>query len=615
MDENVKIKIQERDNTSPAGNGIDSTDIAYIPGFSCLATAPKNVPTLITNTRDFERIFGVEPRKLTTRDVVKYPNLGFISGDPDRSYVFAKELLFQGMPIVYANIGTETYFNKNTFFTTKKPEGSDTAVIDVVDDNLSIRPNPPVAAEYSIDSKSKAYNGIILTPTDKAEFPLVETSRILVKDYKVSLKGNSITTFECQVRKADGTIVECYIKESDDYPFDTNKVEVYSDTYIGILNTDAAKDFYVNLVIDIPVNFNTVEESCTLELFEVDPEVSILDAFYGETVDGKKAPIFDQFEGEELICDKSIYSVKYITSGGYPSIVKASVTEGNKTTEVVKSIFAAEMIKCAETRGDAVALIDFYQNSEDRPFGTDGKSFYEQIHSVVEGFSCKREFGAAMYPWATYNCGTTLKDNPVVSMPASFAYLMCMAKAIKTSPNWLAMAGVSRGLVPAINTLLVPNNVISNNYAEQMQPKFGVDKHNISVNTITNIRPYGLTLWGNRTLKPVDNEGTVALNFLNTRNMLSDIKKLLYTTAKSCMFEQNSTDLWLKFKNGIEPLLRRLKAGNGISEYQIVRGTTKYNGDPLNKGEIAAVIKIVPMYAVEYFELTVEINDQDITVS
>ena len=148
-----------------------------------------------------------------------------------------------------------------------------------------------------------------------------------------------------------------------------------------------------------------------------------------------------------------------------------------------------------------------------------------------------------------------------------------------------------------------------------MQPKFGAENHKVSINTITNIRPYGLTIWGNRTLKPVDKEGTVALNFLNTRNMLSDIKKLLYTTAKSCMFEQNSSDLWIKFKNGIEPLLRRLKAGNGISDYQIVRGTTKYNGDPLTKGEIAAVIKVYPMYAVEYFELAVEINDEEVTIS
>lgn len=596
MNENVKIKIQEIDRTSPAGNGIDSTDIAYIPGFSCLATAPQNVPTVITNTRDFERIFGTEPRKLTARDVIKYPNLGFIAGDPDRSYVFAKELLFQGMPVVYANIGTQTYFNKNTGFTTNTDD------ISVINAAGETRENSPVLAAYRVDSKSKNYNAIVLTPSDK-QLPLEETSRILVKGLKIVLKANAITTFECQLRKEDGTVVDCYIEESNEYPFDDNKVEVYSDTYIGILNdTKDAKDFFVDLVVDIPVKFETAEDSCVIELFDVDPEVSILDAFYGE-----KAVVLDQYTNEELISDKSIYSVKYITSGGYPSVIKTA-------EDVIGSAFASEMVACAKTRGDAVALIDYYMDSTEKVFSTTGKSFYKNMHEVASAIP-DGEYGAAMYPWATYNCVSTLKDNPVVSMPASFAYLMCMAKAIKSSPNWLAMAGVSRGLVPAINTLLVPNNAISNNYAEQMQPKFGVEGHNISVNTITNVRPYGLTLWGNRTLKPVDIEGTVALNFLNTRNMLSDIKKLLYTTAKSCMFEQNSTDLWIKFKNGIEPLLRRLKAGYGISEYQIVRGTTKYNGDPLTKGEISAVIKIVPMYAVEYFELTVEINDQDVTVS
>ena len=81
------------------------------------------------------------------------------------------------------------------------------------------------------------------------------------------------------------------------------------------------------------------------------------------------------------------------------------------------------------------------------------------------------------------------------------------------------------------------------------------------------------------------------------------------------MFEQNSDILWLKFKNSVSPLLNQLKSGNGISDYKIIKGTTKYNGDPLTKGEISAVIKIYPLYAVEYFELTVEISDEDVTVS
>ena len=176
------------------------------------------------------------------------------------------------------------------------------------------------------------------------------------------------------------------------------------------------------------------------------------------------------------------------------------------------------------------------------------------------------------------------------------------------------MAGVTRGIVPNL-TSLHTDALLSNVIAENYQPKYGsADNNKVSINAITNIKPYGLTIWGNRTLAPVPAKGTKATNFLNTRNMISDIKKVAYSTAKELMFEQDSDTLWLKFKSGISPLLDQLKSGFGISDYKIIKGTTKYNGQALTRGEMAAVIKIFPLYAIEYFEITVVVSDNDVTV-
>ena len=81
------------------------------------------------------------------------------------------------------------------------------------------------------------------------------------------------------------------------------------------------------------------------------------------------------------------------------------------------------------------------------------------------------------------------------------------------------------------------------------------------------------------------------------------------------MFEQDSDTLWTTFVSRVSPLLNRLKGGFGISDYKLIKGTTKYNGDPLTRGEVSVVIRIVPIYAVEYFEITVTITDDDVTVS
>ena len=317
----------------------------------------------------------------------------------------------------------------------------------------------------------------------------------------------------------------------------------------------------------------------------------------------------------EKLSDKGEYTVKYITTGGYPSVTISSLG-------VVSTSVATAMLTVAAGRQDAVALID-HSDVRTLPLGVgvDG-SFYEIMNTALATIN-NAEFGAMFTPWALYNCGNTMSDviatadvdESQIYLPASFGYLMCVAKAIKTSPNWLAMAGVTRGIVPNLVSL-APNERLNNTIAEDYQPKFGDNPNNkLSINAITNIKPYGHCIWGNRTLYPVDPKGTTALNFLNTRNMISDIKKLSYTVAKSLMFEQDSNVLWLKFKSGVSPLLDRLVGGYGIKGYKIIKGATKADGTPLTRGEIAATIRIYPLYAVEYFEITVIISDDDVTVS
>jgi hypothetical protein len=97
--------------------------------------------------------------------------------------------------------------------------------------------------------------------------------------------------------------------------------------------------------------------------------------------------------------------------------------------------------------------------------------------------------------------------------------------------------------------------------------------------------------------------------------LICDIKKVAYTAAKSLLFEQNTEILWNKFKTQLTPTLDKMVHGYGLSSYKIIKATTKYDGTPLAKGEIAAVIRIVPVYAVEDFEITVVMTDEGVEVN
>jgi phage tail sheath protein FI len=194
-------------------------------------------------------------------------------------------------------------------------------------------------------------------------------------------------------------------------------------------------------------------------------------------------------------------------------------------------------------------------------------------------------------------------------MPPSFGYLISLAKSIIINNNWVAVAGVARGQVPSINGLYTASR-LSNSLANAYQPRNG----KTSINPITNIKPYGLTIWGNRTMKNNlttangGEDGLTATSFLNIRNMVSDVKKTAYVAAKTLMFEQNSDVLWVNFLSKVTPLLDKLMSGQGLSDYKIIKNPTN------EKAKLKATIKLFPIYAVEEFEITIELSDEDVSV-
>ena len=624
--ENVKIVIDEYDLTKPGGAGTQPSDIVFIPGFSVKPDAPKNIPTMCSDVYEFEKLFGTEPLMLTTMDVEEFSNYGFIAGQFDKSYIYAKELLYYGMPVVYSNLVDEHSYGFLDVYGTTSFRFVDIKGKYYTNDN-----------EISVQLGDLDESGNLTS--------LSKVNITLLKDYvgekRISIKTNvvakaasnnipKVTTIDLNSFISDiEQSKKCYIKTLEivagTLPKDVKTISLTKSQFeiTNLLEHDVEIPVKIEFLLDIDAVVDPeYSENNIIEIELTQRLDSRLLEFYDEDEDIREEQVSHIFDQLKMISDKSVYSVKYITSGGYPSVVCEIDEDTGRIDKLsAKKEFADEMLAAAANRGDAVALIDYQMDENEKAFNTDptSGSFYAKMHKQFNDVA-NAEYGAMMYPWGQFSCGATLgrveaAETTDVYMPGSFAYMKCLAKAIKTSPNWLAMAGVTRGLVPGLNMIMTPKNVLSNTIAEEMQPKFGYENHKISINCITNIRPYGLTLWGNRTLKPVSRDGCVALNFLNTRNMLSDIKKVLYSTAKSLMFEQNSDTLWLRFKAGITPLLNQLKSGQGLSDYKIVKGTTKYNGDPLQKGELAAVIKIYPLYAVEYFELAVEINDEDVIVS
>lgn len=300
----------------------------------------------------------------------------------------------------------------------------------------------------------------------------------------------------------------------------------------------------------------------------------------------------------EEIKDRGLYDVSFITTGGYPTIWGDPVTSG--TTTARKNLIA-KMLGTTAARGDCFALIDFeetaqirYNNSKYEIQKSDGT--WSEITEI--NIDTVPQDAFIIHPWEQF---TPNYSGVATSFffPGSFAFLKCFAGSIRTNNPWFAIAGVKRGAVACSGV----SQVITTAQAEAMQPTAGR-----SINDIIYIKPYGYTIYGNRTLIANTDAGLVANSFINVRQLVHEIKRNVYTVCKGLMFDPNDDILWVNFKNAVTPLLEKMKSGQGITSYRLVKIQSNA------RGTMTAKIIISPIEAVETFDITIELTDEDIAV-
>lgn len=299
--------------------------------------------------------------------------------------------------------------------------------------------------------------------------------------------------------------------------------------------------------------------------------------------------MYDMLEDTfDKLKDRGDYNIKFITSGAYP------------TLEYKSESITSKMLTVAESRGDCAALIDHTPNNERVLSSTGSLIEYVREDNTFKSLTTKLIYGALFTPYGVYNCNASVSKQ--VILPASFGYLSALSLSTQTNSNWVATAGVARGVVPNLVSLCQP---ITNAVADSYQTE-----DTISINPITNIRPYGLRIWGNRTLK--DNSATQELtptSFLNIRNLTSDIKKVVWAAAKALTFEQNSDILWINFKSKVTPLLDQMITSNGLSRYDIKRKATS------KRATLKAIIRLYAVEAVEDWDITLELADNSAVIT
>lgn len=339
----------------------------------------------------------------------------------------------------------------------------------------------------------------------------------------------------------------------------------------------------------------------------------------------------------QVLLDKWTYNIKYITSGGYPTILKEQKTveaEGQQTQTIITQDYSLlqTVAMVSAIRGDSISLIDSpYQEDVLSTFNNINenitkKDLEETGNYYIKGTQSDKcnlkftldkkrkgestlKYSTIIGPSGSYsiiNSLLTSLDISDISMPGSFGYLLSLSNSINTykNPDYLAIAGVIRGKVPNLIQLDVETTGAQ---ADSVQVR---DANKICVNPIVKVQNYGYCIWGNRTLFPnLSTNDLSASSFLNIRVMCADAKKVTFAACQKLTFETNTTELWLKFKAEVEPTLEKMISNGALEDYEL----TKLVSD--QKATLTAHIKLVTEYAVEDFDIVFNLTDSTVEAS
>lgn len=622
---------------------------------------PYGKPILCTNIDDFVANFGDSPYTfvndipITTSD--GNTTLLFKESDVEPSYLMAKELISSGIPVYYMNNNTPNsvfsddinnvyskdvlrkvilmlrYYLQHLDYDVETLETIEHMVEEDTESELyKLYYSNKLFQKFPFNYFSHTTRGSA-TAKDLASFRKVYSAPLNTSNIVDKMFGNMLTNLSDIV---DGKN-EYRVKYVTNGAFSSFGYDVTTVDYIGD-NTFYYNGGWKPISESSKLSFNPKKTAIALLHTKSTPFYYVIDDLENSHTFSFSYDFTNEFSdisGDKVATieinfnttDNITYATINVTSNNNALLTKiqdgvtiALVDVSN--TPIVEFDPTKALLKAAYMRGDCIALIDA-TNDPTKPLDKNNEdSVYYQINSIItqhhieddveiyDGY-CEpifnndgklietKDFGSygfMLYPHSNYK----FDGSTSAIVPGSFVYLKALSNAMKSNKQWESIAGVSNGTLRKVKSLCTLQPM-TQKIADSYQ-----DKDEGNINGIVNILNNGYTVWGNRTLR--NNKmmkGLTATSFINIRSILCDINKCVYHAAKKLLFEQNNNELWINFKSSITPKLDKMVTSCALKKYKIIRVETK---EPT---KVCAIIHIIPTYAVEEFEVTVQITNND----
>ena len=192
---------------------------------------------------------------------------------------------------------------------------------------------------------------------------------------------------------------------------------------------------------------------------------------------------------------------------------------------------------------------------------------------------------ATYYPWIKI-LDTNL--NKIVSIPPSVILPSIYAANDKASAEWFAPAGLNRGGITQ---------------AVQVLDRLTHDERDTlyegRVNPIAAFPGQGICVWGQKTLQVKPS----ALDRVNVRRLLINLKKFIASSSRFLLFEQNTASTRNRFLSIVNPYLEQVQQRSGLYAFQVKMDETNNTPDLIDRNILYGQIYIQPAKTVEFIVL------------
>jgi hypothetical protein len=226
-----------------------------------------------------------------------------------------------------------------------------------------------------------------------------------------------------------------------------------------------------------------------------------------------------------------------------------------------------------QNRGDAIAVIDLVSKDTNT------------ISTVVSKASeIDNSYAAAYWPWVQVNAPNTGKLTwvpPSTIIPSVYAY------NDRIAAPWFAPGGFTRGGLSVVQA------------AKKLSPDDRDTLYLGKVNPIATFPGQGVVAYGQKTLQ----QKASALDRINVRRLLIELKSFIGQIANTLVFEQNTIATRNRFLSQVNPYLDSIQQRQGLYAFKVVMDDTNNTADVIDRNQLVGQIFIQPTRTAEFIIL------------